>query len=79
MGRKGKRNDGKMNFVDEVVDELNDGDVRGIDDVREELRDILTELEIYQRTWIVPWFVQKLMNDLYIRLSLLVDKLGRGM
>ena len=78
MGRRGKRNDGKMNFVDEVMDELNDGDVK-IDDVREELRDILTELEIYQRTWMMPWFVQRLLDDLYMRLSLLVDKLGRGM
>jgi len=58
--------------VDGFVDEM-------FDEVRNELMDILTEIEIYQRTWIVPWFVQKVLDDLYIRLGLLLDKLGRSM
>jgi hypothetical protein len=75
MGRRGKKFDDNGDIkevVDGFVDSL-------FDEVREEIRDILTELEIYQRTWIVPWFVQKLINDLYIRLGLLLDKLGRSM
>jgi hypothetical protein len=63
MGRRGKKFD-----EDELLDE-----------VREEIRGILTELEVYQRTWVVPWFVQKLINDLSIRLGLLLDKMGRSM
>ncbi len=69
MARRSKKFDNEV--IDGFVDEL-------FDEVREELRDILTELEIYQRTWIVPWFVQRLINDLYIRLGLLLDKLGRS-
>jgi isoleucyl-tRNA synthetase len=64
-----------------VIDNNNDGVVDEyidavLNEVRDELRDILMEIEIYQRTWIVPWFVQRLLNDLYIRLGLLLDKLG---
>jgi len=78
MGRRSKKVDDFSNNGDvkEVVDEFVD---TLFDDIRAELRDILTELEIYQRTWIVPWFVQRLLNDLYIRLGLLLDKLGRSM
>jgi len=74
MGRRS----GKSNNTDvkEVVDEFID---IMLDDIRKELRDILTELEIYQRTWVVPWFVQRLLSDLHIRLSLLLDRLGRSM
>ena len=71
MGRRGKKFDDNFNDNEDVK--------AVIDEVSGEIRDILTELEIYERTWIVPWFVQKLLNDLCIRLSLLVDKLGRGM
>jgi len=72
MARRGKRFDDDNGDVKDFIDE----DVRGvIDEVRGEIRDILTELEIYQRTWIVPWFVQKLMNDLYMRLNLLLEKM----
>jgi len=78
MARRGKNK----------IDEPHDGDIKEaidgfvdeiFDEIREELRDILTEIEIYQRTWIVPWFVQRLLNDLYMRLGLLLDKLGRSM
>jgi len=78
MGRRSKKasdfsdNGNVKEIVDGFVDTL-------FDDIRAELRDILTEIEIYQRTWIVPWFVQRLLNDLYIRLGLLMDKLGRSM
>jgi hypothetical protein len=74
MGRRRGKNDNTD--VKEVVDGFIDG---VLDDIRKELRDILTELEIYQRTWVVPWFVQRLLNDLHIKLSLLLDKLGRSM
>jgi hypothetical protein len=74
MGRRGGKNDN--NDVKEVVNDFID---LMLDDIRNELRDILTELEIYQRTWVVPWFVQKFLSDLHIRLSLLLDKLGRSM
>jgi len=56
--------------VDMFIDEL-------LEDIRSELRDILKELEIYQRTWVVPLFVQKALSDLHMKLSLLLDKLGR--
>jgi len=78
MGRRSKKasdfsdNGDVKEVVDEFIDTI-------FEEVRAELRDILTELEIYQRTWIVPWFVQRLLNDLYIRLGLLMDKLGRSM
>jgi len=78
MGRRSKKasdfsdNGDVREVVDEFIDTI-------FEEVRAELRDILTELEIYQRTWIVPWFVQRLLNDLYIRLGLLMDKLGRSM
>jgi len=71
MGRRSGKNDSKV-VVDEFIDMM-------LDDIRNELREILSELEIYQRTWVVPWFVQKLLSDLHIRLSLLLDKLGRSM
>jgi hypothetical protein len=74
MGRRGGKNDN--NDVKEVVNDFID---LMLDDIRNELRDILTELEIYQKTWVVPWFVQKFLSDLHIRLSLLLDKLGRSM
>jgi len=64
MGRREKR-------VDDLMEGL-------FEEVRGELRGILEELEIYQRTWMMPWFVQKLLNDLYMRLSLLLEKLGSG-
>ena len=68
MGRRIKKDEVVDGFVDKLLDE-----------VREEIRTILTELEVYQRTWIVPWFVQKLIDDLCIRLGSLLDKLGRTM
>jgi hypothetical protein len=74
MGRKAKNDrsgDGDIKeVVDVFIDEL-------LEEVRSELRDILRELEIYQRVWIVPYFVQKVLNDLCIRIGLLLDKLGR--
>ena len=73
MGRRGRR-------VDDLVGELNDGGElsRLIEEVRGEVRGILEELEFYQRVWVMPWFVQRLLNDLYMRLSLLLEKLGGG-
>ena len=58
-----RRDSGKLN------DELKDK-------VRDELSKILEELEGYQRVWIVPWFVQKMINDLIERLRGLVEKIS---
>ena len=73
MGRRGKK-------FNDLVSELNDGgELSGlIEEVRGEVRGILEELEFYRRVWVVPWFVQKSLDDLYKRLQLLFNKLGGG-
>ncbi len=79
MGRRGKRNEVVDGSNNGDVKEVIEGDVRGvIDEVSGEIRDILLELEVYQRTWIMPWFVQKFLYDLYIRLNLLLSKLEKS-
>jgi hypothetical protein len=73
MGRRGKK-------FNDLVGELNDGGElsRLIEEVRGEVRGILEELEFYRRVWVVPWFVQRSLDDLHKRLELLFDKLGGG-
>ncbi|DAD54624.1 TPA: methyltransferase [Aquificae Conch Spring virus] len=65
---------GRENNISKVVDEFIDELLEG---VRSEIRDILHEVELRRRSWLVPWYVHKFLDDLVMRLSLLLDRLGR--
>jgi len=72
MARGGKLggDEGISKVVDEFIDEL-------LEEVRAELRGILREVEVYRRSWLVPIYVHRFLDELSMRLSLLLDRLGR--
>jgi hypothetical protein len=72
MARAGKSasDENISKVVDEFIDEL-------LEDIRSEIRDILHDVEIYRRSWLVPFYVHRFLDNLSMRLNLLLDRLGR--